>query len=75
MSRPQLAKEAAKVRAMHGQLSKLREAHSAQAAYVQQLQSQQGSLTKYKDTVKSQEQIIGKLEQLLENAVRSESRS
>jgi hypothetical protein len=85
------------VRALHGQLSKLREAHGAQAEVnrgspqlpsqpldpaqkfvcvwvgqvVMKLQQEKGNMTKYKETVRSQEHIIAKLEHLLDNAVRS----
>ena len=49
---------------------KLTHAHTEQAAFVQRLQEENGKLDRFKTTIKNQEQIIARLEEMLEAAAR-----
>ena len=67
----ELTREAGKARILQAQLAKTKVAHTEQAAVVLKLQARAGALSKYKQTIKSQEEVIAKLEDLLEAAVKS----
>src|SRR4051794_36033700 len=55
-------------RAMQARLAELQAAHSQQAAVVQQLQERAGKEGQYKKTIRDQQAIIAKLENLLQVA-------
>lgn len=61
----QLAQESSKVRSLSAELAKLREEHVTNQEAAAKLASQQTALAKYKSTVKAQEQVIAKLEEML----------
>ncbi|KAJ3404219.1 Coiled-coil domain-containing protein 33 [Chytridiales sp. JEL 0842] len=59
---------------MEKKFLELRQAHTAQQAYVQKLQSSLEKSSKYKSALKKQETIIAKLEALLKDGVSSDRR-
>jgi hypothetical protein len=68
-------RELAKLRRIHAKYEELSKAHLAQGAVLQRVQSNSRKLDVYKSTIKTQEQVIQKLERLMEAKVRSETRS
>lgn len=65
-----LYQQSAKVRHSQQHFSKLEKAHQAQAAYIQKLQGENQKIEVYKSTIRTQERVIAKLEELIETKLR-----
>ena len=65
-----LYQQSAKVRHSQQHFAKLEKAHQAQAAYIQKLQSENQKIEGYKATIRTQERVVAKLEELIETKLR-----
>jgi hypothetical protein len=65
-----LYQQSAKVRHSQQHFAKLEKAHQAQAAYIQKLQSENQKIEVYKATIRTQERVVAKLEELIETKLR-----
>ena len=59
-----LYQQSAKVRHSQQHFSKLEKAHQAQAAYIQKLQTENQKIEVYKATIRTQERVVAKLEEV-----------
>ncbi len=65
-----LYQQSAKVRHSQQHFAKLEKAHQAQAAYIQKLQAENQKIEVYKATIRTQERVVAKLEELIETKLR-----
>ena len=65
-----LYQQSAKVRHSQQHFAKLEKAHQAQAAYIQKLQTENQKIEVYKATIRTQERVVAKLEELIETKLK-----
>jgi chromosome segregation ATPase len=65
-----LYQQSAKVRHSQQHFAKLEKAHQAQAAYIQNLQTENQKIEVYKSTIRTQERVVAKLEELIETKLK-----
>lgn len=65
-----LYQQSAKVRHSQQHFAKLEKAHQSQAAYIQKLQAENQKIEVYKATIRTQERVVAKLEELIETKLR-----
>ena len=65
-----LYQQASEVRHSKAHYEKLEKAHQAQAQYIQKLQQENQKIEVYKATIRTQEKVVAKLEELIESKLR-----
>ena len=65
-----LYQQSAKVRHSQQHFAKLEKAHQSQAAYIQNLQTENQKIEVYKSTIRTQERVVAKLEELIETKLK-----
>ena len=66
-----LYQQASEVRHSKAHYEKLEKAHQAQAQYIQKLQQENQKIEVYKATIRTQEKVVAKLEELIESKFRN----
>ena len=70
----QLKDEADTTGREHKRFARLQKAHTAQSKYIQKLQSENAKITVFKTTIRTQEKVIGKLQDLIEAKLKDRRR-